>query len=508
MKLKLPPAQVHKPELVGLGASTRAALLMALVGSQACAQTSSSIASPAPSGIRPAVAPSGMVNPAGPLSVPGYLNPVLPVAPAGPGSNPGDSFRNLQGLAGNTVPYTPAPGAAGMIPGGLGVRWETGAVTFISSVNFSYTDNALQGSSELGKQDDLIIHPMLGMTIFQQVSENSQLSFNVGIGYHYSLNFQDLAQFNFAPNGTINYTFVVGDTMITLFDRIGGNGGNRPEIAGNGLASGVDFNRINNQIGVSVTHGFTEATSVSGMYGYTIDRGLSDQFGILDMDQHMVSAGAFHRLSPYWTVGVSGQAVRTTFVQSFQNASTTYGVGPMVSFQPSDFILLSGSVQYTISQFDSGGQVGDTSDFSGLTYQLSASHVITSTISHSVTASSGVNSGLGSNFTEIFSVGYRASWQFHERMGLNAGVTYNKITQSQSQQALVPITFPSGTFLVPVSFIANDEATTYDFNLGTGYQLTDRANLGLNYVHSIRDSRFQARSFSVNTVTLSVAYRF
>jgi uncharacterized protein (PEP-CTERM system associated) len=61
---------------------------------------------------------------------------------------------------------------------------------------------------------------------------------------------------------------------------------------------------------------------------------------------------------------------------------------------------------------------------------------------------------------------------------------------------------------VPVSFIANDEATIYEFTLGTGYQLTDRANLALNYNHSIRDSRFEARSFSVNTVTLSVSYRF
>jgi opacity protein-like surface antigen len=93
-------------------------------------------------------------------------------------------------------------------------------------------------------------------------------------------------------------------------------------------------------------------------------------------------------------------------------------------------------------------------------------------------------------------------------MGLLFGFTYSNMKQSQSQEALIPITFPSGTFLVPVSFIANDEASIYDLSLGTGYQLTDRANLALNYSHSIRDSRFAGRSFSVNTVTLSVNYRF
>lgn len=395
-----------------------------------------------------------------------------------------------------------------MIPQGLGIRWETGAVTFNSSIFFTYTDNALQGSSLQGKQEDFIILPMLGMTIFQQVSESAQLSFNVGVGYHYSLNFDDLAQINFAPNGTINYSFVVGDTLFTLFDRVSGNGGNRPEIAGNGFASGVDFNRINNQIGLSVTHAFTENTSESGMYGYTIDRGLNDQFGILDQDQHTVSAGLYQRLSPYWTAGISGQAVKTSFSQAFQNDSTTYGGGPMLSFQPNEFIAVSGAVQYTVSQFDTGGLVGDSSEFSGLTYQLSALHRITSNLRHSVTVASGVNSGLGSNFTETFSAAYVANWQFHERMGLNAGITYSTIKQSQAHQALIPITFPSGTILVPASFIANDEATLYDFNLSTGYQLTDRINLALAYHHSIRDSRFDVRSFSMNVVTLSVSYRF
>lgn len=493
------------PELVGLGASARAALLVAMVGVSAHAQTSRPTTTlPTPG--TPSTIPN-VGNPGGQLGVPGYMN-AAPVAPPLAGSNPGESFRGLQGLAGNTAPYTPAPGAAGLIPEGFGIRWETGAISFNTSVTFSYTDNALQGSSDFGKQDDFIIQPMVGMTIFQQISENAQLSFNVGLGYRYSLNFDDLTQFNLAPNGTINYSFVIGETVFTLFDRINGNGGNRPEIAGNGLSSGVDFNRINNQVGLSVSHAFTEDTSVSGMYGFTIDRGLNDQFGILDQDQHTVSAGAYHRLSPYWTTGLSGQAVKTTFSQQFQNGFITYGAGPMLSFQPNEFIILSGSVQYTISEFSSGGQISDTSDFSGLTYQISASHRITDNVSHSVTVSSGVNSGLGSNFTETFMAGYRAAWQFHERMGLNFGFTYSKMTQSQSQQALVPITFPTGTFLIPVSFIANDEAYLYDFDLGTGYQLTDRASLALNYIHSIRDSRFATRSFSVNTVTLGVNYRF
>jgi uncharacterized protein (PEP-CTERM system associated) len=134
--------------------------------------------------------------------------------------------------------------------------------------------------------------------------------------------------------------------------------------------------------------------------------------------------------------------------------------------------------------------------------------MLTETINHGVTFSSGVNSGLGSNFTESTLVQYNLAWRFHERMGLNCGLDYSTFKQSNASSGQAIIVTPTGSFIVPISFISNDEGSQYGAHLGTAYQLTDRANLGLSYTYMKRDSRFAERSFGVNTVTLNVSYRF
>lgn len=411
-------------------------------------------------------------------------------------------------MNGSPVPYLGGGGGAGIIPNGLGIAWGRGRVSLSTSVEFSYTDNAVQSTGGSATSDDFVIAPQIGVDVYQQVTESSNLSFSLGVGYRYSLNYDDLTQFNVLPLGSLNYTLIVGDVLITIFDRISSPPMIRQEIVGNGTPTGVDFNRIENQIGISSAWSITESTSVSGMYGYTIDRGLSDRYAILNRSIHMVNAGVYRRLSPYWTTGVSAQASKSTFQQGFQNGSTSYGLGPLVSFRPSPFITISAGVQYTIMNFSQGGQVTDTSEFDGLTWQGTVTHMLTETINHGVTFSSGVNSGLGSNFTESTMVQYNLAWRFHERMGLNCGLDYSTFKQSNASSGQAIIVTPTGSFIVPISFISNDEGSQYGAHLGTAYQLTDRANLGLSYTYMKRDSRFAERSFGVNTVTLNVNYRF
>lgn len=473
---------------------------MALALALACTQLPSPFQSAQAQGINP-----GGFQQAGQLGMPNYLAPGSTMPPPPAPSSPIDSFSSLQSRPEAGIPYL-GMGASGAAPEGFGLRWETGEVTFGSSVSFTYTDNALLLAD--ASSDDLIIFPSLSVTFSQQIGDQTRLSLNLGVGYRYSLNYADLSQVNALPNGAIDYSFVVGDTVITLFDRISGSTISRQELTGNGLPSGVDFNRFGNQIGVSARHALTEDTSITGQYGFSFERGISDEYSILDRDTHSLSTGAFHQFSPYWTGGLTGQLAFTSFPTGFQNDSTSYGGGPMISFRPSEFITASVGLQYTIATFKPSGQIQDTREFAGLTYQGSITHVITPTLSHSAMGSSGINTGIGSNFTETLSAGYHVTWRFVERMALNFNFQYSRIEQSMAQSGTAIITVPTGTFLVPVTFIANDIASIYDFTLSTGYQLTDRANLGLNLTHSIRDSRFSSRSFNVNTVTLSVNYRF
>jgi uncharacterized protein (PEP-CTERM system associated) len=180
----------------------------------------------------------------------------------------------------------------------------------------------------------------------------------------------------------------------------------------------------------------------------------------------------------------------------------------VVSFRPTEFITLTAGLQYTVMSFSKTGQISDRSEFSGLTWQGSASQVLTDSLSHSVVFSSGVDSGLGSNFTESTRVGYSVTWRFIPQMALTGSFDYNRITQSSSVDGFAIVTVDTGTFIVPVSFIANDEADLYQASLSTGYQLTERTSASLAYSYQKRSSRFSERSFSVNSVTLAFNFQF
>ena len=501
------PALIRSGSGGGLRAPLEAGLLIWIALGWAHAQT------PLPAAFPQPLTETGRSE-SGELGVPDYLGlrpaaaPNRNVTPSVPGAGVANDFRSLQNMNGSGVPYMGGGGGAGVIPNGLGVAWGRGRISLSTSVAFSYIDNALQSTGGTESGDDFIISPQIGIDLYQQVTESSNLSFTIGVAYQYSMNYIDLTQFNLLPLGSLNYSFVVGDVLITFFDRISSPPAIRQEIVGNGTPTGVDFNRIENQLGVSSAWSITEDTSISGMYSFTLDRSLSDSYAVLNQTIHTVSSGVYRRLSPYWTLGVSAQASKADFDQGFQNSSTTYGAGPLISFRPSTFITLTAGVQYTIMSFDQGGQVADTREFDGLTWQGSINHQVTDTITHGVTFSSGVNSGLGSNFTETTSVLYNVAWRFHERMGLNVGLDYNTFKQSAASQGQAIIVTPTGTFIVPLSFISNDEATQYGVHAGTGYQLTERAFLSLAYFYMKRDSRFAERSFGVNTVTLTVNYRF
>jgi hypothetical protein len=449
------------------------------------------------------------------LALPGYLQGSAAARPMGTtGGSPMSDFRGMPGGAGlpfQSPMWNPSSGPGGAtVGGGDGSIWERLRLNFFASVAFTYSDNALQGTSETGSADDFSINPLLGAGADWQLTEHSRLNFQAGVGYRYSLNYDDLTQITLVPTGSLDYSFLVGDVLFTVFNAISSPPELRTEIVGSGLPTGVDFNRIINQTGLTALWAATDSTAFSAGYSYLLNRGLSDnsQFAVLDQSAHMVNGGVFHRLSPYWTVGLSAQASKAQFTEQFQNDSTSYGVGPLVSFRPTEYLTIMVSMQYTIMEFSTGGAVGDNQEFSGLTWQGGVQHRLTERINHGVNFMSGVNSGLGSNFTEMTTVNYNLIWQFMRRMSLNVMFDYSNFKQSGSVTAPVIVEVPGGFFEVPVTFITNDSGDQYNFMIGTGLQITEHLNAAISYMYSLRESRFAERSFDANSFNLFLNYMF
>jgi hypothetical protein len=478
------------------------ALACAALGSWSSVGLNAQVAgNPDPVGGQGTLAPTPLRT--GELRVPDFSNP-YPVPGVVPNNDPkGDPAGAFNGLPGQ--PFRPPASAIG--GGGRGTRYAGLQYSMNAAVAIMYTDNALLGTGG-NAGDDLTITPSVAAGLSYSLTENSQLDLNFGVSYRYSLNYQSFTQFSIVPNSYLSYRFLVGDVLFSLYNQTTSSGGNRPELAGNGTATAVDFNRVSNSSGLTVSWAPVSDVSFSSGYSYNIDRGLSDSFGILDTSSHQANLGAFARLGPYWNVGLTGTAQFQEFVQRFQNDMTTYSVGPVVAFTPNDFLSFTAGVRYQISQFSTGGQVNDTSDFAGWVWNVGATQRITRNLTHTVSANSAVNSGLGSNFTETVAAAYSLTWRFRPDMALNGSFAYSNSKQSGRSDFLVLVQDPTGTFLVPASVSFNDTADTYDFSLGTGYAFTERLRGSLGYSHQIRDSKFATRSFKSNTVTLSLAYTF
>lgn len=456
-----------------------------------------------------------------------FTEPVAPQPPLTPETTrAGDDFRAVERL-----PYRPA----GFDEGNYNLKLGPVLATFGASVSFAYNNNALQ-SSFGGQNYDFSINPSLNANLRWQLTDNARLGLNFGVGYRFNLVQDDLDSLTISPNTSIDYAFSVGDMLFTVFNRLSSanDASQRADIIGTGNALSVRFNRINNSTGLSTEWAPYTDLSVSADYTFSLERGFDDSFAVLNGQSQTVSTAVFHRLHPDLTVGISASASLNEFSDSFQNSTKSFGVGPTATWRVSEAISASGSVRYTMISSERDGQIQDSSDFSGISGNVTVSHQLTQFISHSLSLGRGVNGALGSNFQVSMEAGYSLNWQITDFLPINFNAGVDQAEQSGGLAIfaappgslyfppdpangipgilVTPVdTFtgvvevPGGLFGVPVP---GQTTLSYRFGVSTGYQITQKLGSSLGWTYVIRDSDFALGDFSSHMVTLTLNYTF
>lgn len=379
---------------------------------------------------------------------------------------------------------------------------------FFTSLNTTYVDNIFGAPSGAPRESDLSLFPMIGMSLQLPVSQRQSLRIDLGVGYRYSIDHPELNALTFAPSSSIDYRLIVGDVLITFFDRVSSASVPPPQIAGAAGGSAIDFARIDNALGVSASWMLDRYTSLSGSYQFQLGRGLNDEFSLMDLDAHSFSAAVFRQLHPYWTAGLAAGYTLTSFPGGIQNGSTAWNVGPVLAFQPSQFLNFSVSVGYSSATFDQSGTIQDTSTFGGLTYSGTVAHQITRQLTHSLSYNSGINNGIGSNFAETTGVNYGINWAFHPRTALHAGLSWTQFEQSGSQSAFLIIPGSQGPTAVPIIIRSNQKGSTIQFTTGTSLQLSRKLSSGVSYAYMKQSTDGGGQAFDQHTVTLTLSYSF
>jgi hypothetical protein len=402
---------------------------------------------------------------------------------------------------------------------------------FDSSLVAQYNDNiglGAPGVATTGPTDDFIITPSVGMQIAHPISRYNGFRFDISLGYASHVNFPQLDGLRVGPRSSMDFHFKVGDVTLTLYDELSSSSdaSTRTEVSGNGNPSSVNFQRLVNTIGLSANWNPTRTFSLTGGISYGLDRGLSDAFSQLNRDSRQFNLAAYQRVHTTLTLGLTSFYNDYTYPQRIQNDGAIYGVGPLIAWHPSHFINLSAAIHYTVTQFAKTGSIMDADEYAGLTYDFSVSHQIRQRIFHSLTFSKNINTGYGSNFTDLLSVGYQIGWSMNSKTGVSLNTSFQQSKQSAAKFGLpqnqLPfillggeeiIQYPAGSSIDPSTGlvlipVTGEAADIYQVGLGFTRQLGRRMNLGLGVSRIIRETAVSAQGYTQNTVTLTFGYRF
>lgn len=368
------------------------------------------------------------------------------------------------------------------------LKWKNLTARLSASVVMEYYDNL--NLSEDKPVEDMYISPMLGVGFLWQLSQNTSLQFDMGVGYRWYLNNPSVNMINMAPNSRLDYRIRIKDLLeLSLYDRftVIGDAIGLPDAAGQQNIQ--NFQRFNNTTGITANWNLVRQVSLQNGYSFTMDRSMSGTFKNLDRNDHSFFTGVFSptHFWPALTVGMNGSYSITDYLQRQQNNSHSWTIGPVAQLQLTRSIFLDASVGYSVSNFDNSGSIQDTSDFKGITYQGGIRHQVNRVMNHQLRAGRSVSLGFSSNYTKTDFYQYSVTLEMIRKLKIDTSFSYEQVN---------------------VSGIPGEDAQRYIFYLGTGYAFAKNWNAAIAYQYAQRESDVLGRSYKQNRVTLTTSRSF
>ena len=380
------------------------------------------------------------------------------------------------------LPYTsPSPVKYNLKYGKLTAR-VTG------SVDVEYNDNI--DLAEKNGQSDLSVGARMGVGFRFPVTEENIMQMDVEVGYRWYLNHPAINTISLAPATQSHWsqTIIIDQVRLNIHDlfSIQIDPLTRQEISGK-PGKLINFRRFHNVAGLDVDWQPARRWVFFGGYDYIIDRGLGDDFASLDRDDHSFNGGIEYQASERLSTRVTGGYTFSEYSKKIQNGGDSWSVGPGISWHPTKRIDIDASASYWVSSFDHTGTIADQSQFSGVVFAVSARQEINRRTSHTLRFSRGVGMGLGSNYTDSYTVQYGVVRKLSRNITLNANLAYEPFSTSG----------PGG-----------ESGERYLFNLGTSFKLSTAWHAGVGYAFAWKSSSLPGRDYTQNRLTLDLTRQF
>jgi hypothetical protein len=385
-------------------------------------------------------------------------------------------------------------------PGPANLRLGPVNFSFDAGLREEYNDNVMV--SNQSREDDLITTPHIATRIYWPITSLNKLDLIVDLAYSKYMNHSDLDTQSLLvkPGSMLNFDFFVRDIHFNLHDRISIE--QDPTTSTQVSNVGV-FRRTSNTIGLGFEWDLNRLL-LDGGFDYDTLSCSDSQFKSLDMSTSTFRVRVGYRAVSPLVLGVVSSYWKTEYDQSVQNNSSTYSEGVFGNMIFSEYLRGELEVDYQMSKYDTGGSIGDNSQFDSPVFSASLVNQLNRWYSHSMKIGRKTMAGVGSNFTETYNLDYDANVEIFRNIATSIGGFVEKYEDSGSES-----TVQTSTQTISQSISqAGDKGLRYGIRLQLSYQLFEAAHVGLGYQRTEKDSDFGTSSYDQNRVTIDMNYRF
>ena len=381
-------------------------------------------------------------------------------------------------------------------------NFRLGLVDFIvaAGVGVEFNDNITLASSD--EISDIIIRPEFNIDGVLRVSELNTLRFGLGLGY---AKYIDNSQFDsdsiiVSPTSALVWSVKSGNVTFTVRERLSYQEDSFALTTASNVAT---FKRWENQAGFEIDWDATEYARVSVGFDRFDLWAKDDTFSSQDRSINTVFLRPSVDVNPRVTVGLNGSVSWITYKQDIQADGKTLLVGPFMQVKVSEATDFYAEVGWQKANFDGGTiqqqetrdangaivlpEIRDTEDSQQMYFKTQITNRPSEHFRHTFTASRTAESGLGSNFYDLYHFEYSADWLIRENTSITPTAFYEMYETSGNQP---------------------EDATRLGFALGIHHMLSNSLTIGLDYRFLTKDSNLPNSDFKQNLGMFSVYYKF
>lgn len=366
---------------------------------------------------------------------------------------------------------------------------SAGPVLFRASVGYALEWNDNIRYTTARSESDFISRPQMHVTGFWPATDQTMLSFGVGVSYEHYLDNSHLSHLNVSPDSALAWDITAKDWLFTIYDRISYS---QEVISQAALSGTARFPRFENTAGLRARWQPSHYEFQMGYSHYNF-YATKSEYDYLTRSSEQFFGRAAWRFAEKTQAGIEASGSLTHYDSSDRSDNQSLSFGPFVEWQVLEALRLSARGGY-VTYFMNKAVYGGSDTLSSYYMGFDAQHRLTDYLTHGLSVTRDVQQSVlqGSSFTEHFRVGYTTSWAFHHSASLSLNGFFEQGDETRAG--------------------FSEKYDRFGFGCSVRWQLLKDLSASLAYRFTNRNSNSKQRAnnydYDQNVVTLSAIYQF